>query len=70
MSFSVYAQCWDCGEWTFIELLEPSYGEALKGNSRCKHCDSHRLNPQSVISERTFDPIRAKRRKNNIVKRR
>lgn len=68
-TYKVYAQCWDCGEWTFIEADMKKYGNATN-DERCEHCDSHRLNPQSTISERSFDPIRAKKKKKNVLKRR
>lgn len=48
--------------WTLIKGKPENYGR-LTNNEVCEHCGSTRLDPQSAISDKTFDPVRAKKRK-------
>ena len=64
---NVYAQCRSCGDWTYIIGTEENYGRATN-KTYCEHCGSHQLDPQSTISERTFDVDRARKKSNRIKK--
>lgn len=59
--YQVYAQCNECGDWTFIQGSSETHGNNTH-DQKCEHCGSSRLNPQSVTSKRTFDVERAKKR--------
>ena len=58
--FQFYIQCRECTLWTFIKDGKES---KIPRGLKCQHCESSRLDSQSLTSERTFDPVRAKKRK-------
>lgn len=60
--WQVYAQCRECGKWTFIQGSAETHGSYTHGQN-CEHCGSSRLESQSVTSKRTYNPEKAKRRK-------
>lgn len=57
----IFAVCLACGEWTKIKVTKEN---SFKGtfSERCTSCNAMRLDPQSSISDRTFDLDRAKRK--------
>ena len=57
--YVVYAMCVNCRGWNKLETKYKNYGQATKGR-RCEFCDSSRFDPQSVRSERTYNPDIAK----------
>jgi Zn finger protein HypA/HybF involved in hydrogenase expression len=61
-TYQAYAQCRDCALRTLLTQTMENYGNTIK-DQVCEHCGSSRFDPQSVTSVRTFDPVKAKRRK-------
>lgn len=64
--YRVYYQCSKCNEWELIQL-EPGHSGSSGVNGWCKLCGSIH-NPQSAISERTWNAKRAKPKKESFAK--
>ena len=60
--YQVYAQCFHCLDWTFIQGTHETYGNATRGQE-CSHCGSKSFDHTSVTSKRTFNQTLAKKRK-------
>lgn len=61
-TFKIYAQCMNCFDWTLIEETMENYGKSTL-KAKCEHCGGSNMDPRSAISERTFNPVTAKRRR-------
>lgn len=64
--YKIFAQCFICFQWTPIEGSLEDYGK-FTSKARCQDCDGA-LDPRSAISERTFNPETAKRRRPLVKK--
>lgn len=63
----VYYQCFECGHWTLFQSSKELLGHC-EYRSKCEACGSIRLDPQSAISQRTFNLERARKKETEVKK--
>ena len=65
--YDVYCQCSSCGKFNLIKGSKETHGHATSGVV-CEYCRGNRWELQTVISTRTFDLERTKRKEAQYIK--
>lgn len=65
--YNAYIQCVQCYKWTFVIGTPETYG-MLSSHATCEHCGSSQMDSRSVISKRTFDPVKSAKRRPGVQK--
>lgn len=63
--YNVYMQCSHCADWTLLKGENGVYGYDMP-DRECAHCGGTSFIQSSIISERTFDPVAAKKKKSAV----
>ena len=59
--YKLVAECSSCGHWQHFTGSAENVGNQTKG-VKCDNCGGHSFRTGSLISQRTFNPLAAKRK--------